>query len=122
MKKILSTFLLSAMLVLVLGGCEGDAGPKGKQGIQGERGEQGIQGERGIASVNEIERLERRVESLTDEVRWLHMCMVTGNRQWVTTFESIKHYCELYPDYALGSPYRSNDAFKEWKGKDYPFP
>ena len=74
MKKILPIFLLSAMLVLALGACEGEAGPRGKQGIQGETGEQGIQGPRGFAAVDEIERLERRVRSLTDEVIWLHAC------------------------------------------------
>ena len=118
MKKILSTFLLSAMLVLVLGGCEGDAGPKGKQGIQGERGEQGIQGERGFASVKEIERLERRVESLTNEVRWLHMCMARTIHHG--EYGPLHGKCPLHLDYEGVSPYRSSDAFKEWKGSDYP--
>ena len=109
MKKILSTFLLSAMLVLVFGGCEGDAGVKGKQGIQGEQA---------YAGVNEIDRLELKVEALTNEVTWLHACARREMSHSTWYDASMGKYSVDHPDhgrcggsYEPKSPYRSKEAF-----------
>ena len=111
MKKILPIFLLSAMLVLALGACEGEAGPRGKQGIQGETGEQGIQGPRGFAAVDEIERLERRVRSLTDEVIWLHACAKLSHEGGGCGGSNV-----------WKSPYHSKENWDAWVEADFPYP
>jgi len=63
----------------------------------------------------EIHKLQRRVESLEYEARFLHECAMREQTD-----------CKLYYrvegglyDYEKESPYRSGDAFKEWKLFDY---
>jgi len=117
MKKILSTFLLSAMLVLVLGGCESE------EKIAADSKEQ-----------KQIERLERQVEALMFEVRWLHYCARIGHEHsnLYNAHQMQYHYhsgidgCSGGPSKGGGlyyhpqSPFKSREAFNAWEKKDYP--
>ncbi|MQF65431.1 hypothetical protein FIM04_04890 [SAR202 cluster bacterium AC-409-J13_OGT_754m] len=106
MKKILSTFLLSAMLVLVLGGCESS----------GLESRVDAQHTLNLKQQNEIDKLERRVESLSLEIIWLHGC-VGGASVVDKDIPSLVLGCG--GTYKNKSPYRSVDAFREWEKKDY---
>ena len=101
MKKILSTFLLSAMLVLVLGGCESE------EKIAADSKEQ-----------KQIERLERQVEALMVEATWLHHCVRRKyNPIWMPCKAMFKKGGEYY---WRESPFRTLEDFDAWGKKDYP--
>ena len=109
MKKILSTFLLSAMLVLVLGGCESE------EKIAADSKEQ-----------KQIERLERRVKSLAKEVVLLHACATVEKRHSTEKYPSgVDHmhydHGRCGGSYEPKSPYASKENFDAWEEGDFPY-
>jgi len=108
MKKILSIFLLSAMLVLVLGACESgeDKLSEAKEARKEHRQEE------------TIEKLERQVEALMLESRWLHYC-AQRNLQHSSSYPDTQH-SKCGGAYEPISPFRSLEAFNAWGKKDYP--
>ena len=122
MKKILCTFLLSAMLVLVLGGCESEekiaasSQQPWPQGLQAEflANQPNLQLSPLELQVR-VERLSRQVGALTAEVIWLHNC---AKRELDHTyfFESLW----LHGSCAGGYPkYGSTEDYRSWKEKGY---
>ncbi|MQF65271.1 hypothetical protein FIM04_04050 [SAR202 cluster bacterium AC-409-J13_OGT_754m] len=121
MKKILSIFLLSAMLVLVLGGCESEE-PKG--GVTNTQARLDVDAR--VAEMNEqeeaerIDRLERRVLSLTYEVIMLHACARQSRDHRTSTSGNLYSHGGCGGAYMKrDSPYSSDEAYDAWEAKDY---
>jgi len=119
MKKILSTFLLSAMLVLVLGAC----------GSEGDNLSEARETRKELRQEETIEKLERQVEALMLEARWLHLCArdahehpnvrFGSSQEWEYHYHSYDGDCTIEKRYYPHSPFRSNEAFDRWEGSDY---
>jgi len=107
MKKILSVFLLSAMLVLVW---------TVVSLVKDQEND-----------IERLERLERQIGSVMEEVTSLHMCIENGIDHgailWdgtIANYDAAAHSCNLDIFFDTLNPYVSYDAYDEWAKKDYP--